>query len=57
MENACVVTGYDFVHKNHNFMRSDHQSLIKYIHYVHPACESQIYKVKTPRTLIWTARP
>jgi len=64
MENACVVTGYDFVHKNHNFMRSDHQSLIKYVNYLHThprgACTLLVNHrstgSKTPRTLTWTAR-
>lgn len=31
MEHFHITTVYDFMHKNHNFIKSDHISLIKYI--------------------------
>lgn len=68
MENARVVTAYDFVHKNH-FKGSDislwwNMSITcarTHIHThkgcMHPACEPQIYRVKKSRTINCTARP
>jgi hypothetical protein len=58
MENACVVTVYDFVHKNHIS-----HSLNTSITCTHPrgVCTLLVNhrstRSKTPRTLTWNARP